>query len=390
MTESSLSPMEHRQRGTSLIEVCITGAILLLAAGVVARSIQGLDSSREIQVNTAKVSEVLDGFGHGVESKARQAARIFSADDYGMGLLERLDLPQGAIATGSRLPLLAQHGTFLRDDYRTPETGNILLMACEGMRLGVRLPGIVDGLEDSLDQLNPSHQTASQSNPSNGNGKSNDASSGGMTPGLSDGRTESAPFTSGNSGEMRLMASFNFSAYYVSRASDGELDLGRWASVTLADYRDLEQIQDTQERSDLLAELHRMGVRFAWHPDLQLSHALYSIQDGWLEPLASSEKLPGNGDLCDAAMFQRQGLAIATNGSLPGEAIPKYARPDPTTGFPAGFEVKLDGPANGRLLMVRLVLAPAETEPSDASRLRTGSRAGAGALERVIHCRRTR
>ena len=89
-----------------------------------------------------------------------------------------------------------------------------------------------------------------------------------------------------------------------------------------------------------------------------------------------SNKVQGDPDLERTAIVGEQHIYVAPNGKVGKVTVPAYGQAT-EQGFPGGFEVRIDGPSTGKLVLVRLVLRG----------VRGGAHDNFAELIRVISCR---
>lgn len=357
------------EAGLSLLEATMTTALLGVVAVIMGQALSGLDNSRQHQRESARITEVIDEIARTVQQEAATAEIVFVNDALGRGYLSTLDLPERTIPNTSRLPNLTNQGFFTPDDPLSPETGNLLLLGCAGSVLGVEIDSSSGGGGGEV----------------GGELGGEGGGEGGEDPRAAPGGETASP------GDVRLIGTFVFTLWFVTPNDNGGLGLARWASVSVASQPDIEAISDLQERADVVEELYRTGIRFSWDPDLPVGNGLYQVNDGWVSAALASAKIPGNFDTTNLRLLQARHIQVARNGAMGNIPVPKYGLPDPGGNFPAGFEIKVDGPGKGKLLMLRLALQTTEYDhegvvvaPED------GHQGPHGVTERVLHCPRAR
>jgi hypothetical protein len=309
-------------RGMTLIEAAAAGAVILALTGLIAQSLANLSRTQAFTQGQMRLSELTERIVGSVERDARYSVWMFADDADAAAYFSRLDLSGVVLATGSRLPALTALGYFNTDPAGTPETGNLLMLGRSTTPLLVDLSAAQDGSDlVRVDRL-------------------------------------------------------RFVLYYVTPATGGAIDLGRWGSMPLARYPDLESIADSGRRTDVAARLHQAGVRYAWKPGESAFSGLYQIQEtGWIAPLPAGAKVAEDPRQRNRGLFEPRSARLAPNGSVGNTTVPRYAAAAGI--FPGGFEVKLDGPPTGKLLLVRIV----------ATGGASGTLQNWAEVARVVHCR---
>lgn len=316
--------MRGRTGGFTLIEVVIVTVVITFLTLLITESLRNLSTSQSFTEGQARLGDVADRVVRGVERDATFSVRIFAADAEGLAYLDRLDLAAASFTPGSRLPMLTTRGYFQQDvPGSDPETGNVLVIG--------------KALETSVVDISP----------------------------LGDG-----------SDPVRVDL-LQIVCWHLVRTAEGNLDLARWGSVPLARYADLAQIQPESRRMEVAARLYEQGTRFAWDPGAAAAVAFYDLSDtGWITPMSLAAKVPGDPAEAKRDLLRPLRTYVAPNASLASVDVPLYAVPE-ANGFPGGFEVKLDGPPSGKLLLIRLVV----------SRGRPGQVRNFAAVTRFVSCR---
>lgn len=295
--------MRGRTGGFTLIEVIVVMVVITFLTLLITESLRNLSTSQSFTKGQARLGDVADRVVRGIERDATFSVRIFAADTDGLEYLDRLDVPVASFAPGSRMPMLTARGYFQKDvPGGDPETGNVLVIG--------------KGLETSVVDLSP----------------------------LADGS------------DLVRVDLLQVVCWHLVRTATGDLDLARWGSVPLVRYADLAQIQPESRRMEVAAKLYEQGARLAWDPSAKAAVAFYDISDtGWITPMSLAAKVPGEPAEAKRDLLRPLRMYVAPNASLASVDVPLYAVPD-AGGFPGGFEVKLDGPPSGKLLLIRLVV----------------------------------
>lgn len=287
--------------GISLTEIGFAVCLIFVLSVLIVSSLAQLSRTQAHTRGQAHVAAVADGVARALEADAALADRVFGFGTTSQAYLARLDWNQSELLTGSRLPLLCDRGYFDQDPPTVVETGNMLFV--------VRSAGVC------LAELNPP----------------------GLTP------------------DVVRVDLFRFVLYHAADTSRG-LDLRRWCSVPFANHSDLANVVDPNRRAAVGLRLLQQGVQHALEVDQPVAQALWRFESsGELVRMESTEKIPAQPEECRDSLLGLRRVALARNGAaLPGLAVPRYAKADRQ--FPGGFEVKWDGPATGRLILLRLAL----------------------------------
>lgn len=294
--------------GFTLVEVIIVFTVLAVLSLLLSETITRLTRSQAYRQGQANAEEVADRVIRGIEHDATFAAKIFTERPASRVYLDAMDFPVADVLPGAKMPVLTGRGYFEEDPSGVVETGNLLFMACAGPASKVET--------------------------------------------WTDGGADTATLR---------IDTFYFVVYYLTRDEQGRIDLASWGSVRVANQGDIAYVTEPGRRSELLIKLLGVGVAYAWDPLSTRENGLFRIEQAdssaWLEQLGDGEKLPGDPRRHAPGSFTTRRLQVAKNGALPQAQVPLFATPDPATGFPGGFEIKIDGPTSGKLMLLRLVLS---------------------------------
>ena len=284
-----------RQAGLSSAEVIVMAAIMSVLMIMITESMTTLTGVRSEQRAQIRLGDVTDKVARRIEQDLGYATRIFTDTPADLEYLQAMDVGVDFAGPDRRLPKLTTRGFFEPDKAGAPETGNVLFLAR-------RLPRA---------QLDTERLTGT------------------MVQGYV--FTVATPIDVG-----------------------GQLDLLRWNSEPVADYWDLAGIADLAARAEVLVQLLEHGVHFAWDPSAPRSSGLFEISDaGALVQLDADRPIPGTEERASSRPFRPRHLAIAPNTTDPPHRVPAYARQNGA--FPGGFELKIDGAAAGKLVLLRIV-----------------------------------
>lgn len=291
-------------QGFTLLESVLVLTVISVMSIMVAESLQSLAKTQAFNRGQTRITEVADGVVRAVTWDVTSSTRVFGNDALGRGYFAAMDLGTLAAIPGSRLPLLTNRGWFEKDEPGANETGNVLFV-------GTALePLTVDLAEADEEQ------------------------------------------------DLVRVDRLRFVVYLVWQDLLTQ-DFARWASVPLVRYSDVASVADPVRRTKIWRKVYEQGLRYAWDPDQDRARGLYAVHAGGTATLL----LPAHRVECDRSETRRalagtRQVAIARNGSVPGAVVPAFANLSGGNGpFPGGFEVKVDGPASGRMVMIRLVLS---------------------------------
>lgn len=310
MNEALRDPVEapRDERGFTFVELIIVTTIIAILSVMITQSIRGLASTQVYTRSQSEVISVGERLLQDIARDCRYAMRVFEESAEDRNFLRYVDFPFRDVAAGSRFPIGTSSGTFIPDLPLATTTGNILAIA-------VTQPSVTVDLGTSR---------AAQ--------------------------------------DQYRIDVFRFVAYHLKERRDSRLDLARWSSRPVARYADIVAIEDYERRSRCLTQLAAEGIEVAWHTRALAASAFHQIsgETGTMMPyvgeLSTGAAPPVLTDEVMSAgeLLARRGLEIAENG---GTRVPVPMFAVPVENFPHGFEVKIDGPGSGRLLLVRVVIA---------------------------------
>lgn len=284
------------QAGFSSTELICVAAVMSILMIMVAESMRTLAGVRGEQRAGFQLGDVSDRVARKLTSDVEFASRVFSSDAADLQTLAALDLGVDLIASGCRLPKLTSNGAFEPDPPGLQETGNVLFVARRGEKLEV-------GEED---------------------------------------------------GPTTRVQTYEF-CVTAPMANDGSLDLRRFVSEPVLDYAALADFGSEEQRRDALQSLHEQGATYAWDPTVPPGSAFHVVTErGDLEPMPASKRIPCSEDGAWSRPFSTRRMRVAANGDANKHPTPLYARP--VGAFPGGFELKLDGAQQGKLLLLRMVV----------------------------------
>lgn len=302
---------KRSESGFSSIELIVVAAVMSILMVMVAESMRTLAGVRGEQRAGFQIGDVSDRIARKLTTDVEFAARIFAADEMGAATLTRLDLGINLTTAGCRLPKLTSYGAFEPDAPGAQETGNVLFVSRR-----------IDKLEAGDDE-----------------------------------------------GPKARVQAYEF-CVTVPMEVNGALDLLRFVSEPTVDHSALLDCGDDEARRDTAIELYEQGLRWSWDPAATPENAFYAIRaNGDLEPLGSAVRIPCSEDPSWSRPFEKRRMRVAKNGDATKFPAPLYARP--SGAFPGGFELKLDGAEQGKLLLLRLVI---ETDSPNGRAIRGEAR----------------
>ena len=285
--------------GMTMTEVMAMALIISTLMIILTESMSTLSGVRLEQKAHFRVGDVGDSVGRRIESDLDYAARVFSdtADD--LEYLRSTAIGGQLLAAGRRLPRLTQSGYFRVDPPQVAETGNIVFLVRRGPKVRLQL----------------------------------------------------------DSSTARLVQGLQF-VVYCPVVDAGRIELIRWLSEPLVDYWGIADIEDPTLRAEAIEQLQEGGVHLALDAHAPRGNGLFELVHSGLQPLAADRLVAGVEDRRNSRPFTLRRTQIAPNDAVPGMAVPAYAQAG--SGFSGGFEVKLDGSASGKLVLLRFVVVATE------------------------------
>jgi hypothetical protein len=286
--------------GFTIVEVAVVASVFSALTLLIVQALADLSRSQAFTRGQARIAETADRVMRGLVNDLTFSVRLFAdgqaADDY----LAALAYPRSVVTADARLPALTDKGFFEPDPAGKLETGNQLFLARYVSPVVVTIP-------------------------------------------------------KGTTTQPMRIDTLGFIVYYLRAGNDGNLDLERWGSVPLARQDDILMVPVT-ERQNALQQLYAAGVRYAWDTNAPAATGLFEISSsGAMDLLPSTRKVAGDPAQIQTSIVGSRHMAVAKNGKTGRYHVPGYAAPG-ALGFPGGFEVKIDGPPSGKLVLLRLLL----------------------------------
>ncbi len=287
----------RREAGLSLIEIVIALAAFTTLLVVSMQTITGLTESQAYVEGKARTRALAERIVELVREDVLYSTRLFQHRSASYALIEKMALPDMPL-TDSRLPTSSAIGYFAPDPAGVIETGNLLFLLRTEPTIIADLDAVVPGM-------------------------------------------------------LWRVSTYRFVLYYLT--GDEEYDLHRWASTVVADHHDIVRLTNQGQRHALVEVLLQQGIDFAWDSRAAPAASMYTLAiDEDPAPLTPETKVSMDQKFSAPSLVGARDCRIAANGTPAPLFVPSYARP--TTYFPQGFEVKVDGNAIGGLLMVRIGL----------------------------------
>ena len=316
--------------GWTFVEMAFVLALIGVVSLLIVEAVATMNRANSYCRGQVRLAEAADSVARAIVDDVAASIRVFSNDAPSTAYWEALELGTATPLAGMRRPQLSNLGCIDPDGPGAELTGNHLLLAqrCQPMTLCAPATATAPELTTRIDL-------------------------------------------------------FRFVTYYPTEQAgrhDHSLDLARICSMPLAAVTDLTAIADLGQRARICVALREFGVRHAWNPTQERSAGLYKITpEGGLVLLGPGIKVERDVGQSREALLGPRRLGLARNGSVPGTPVPLYARA--ATGadgsaFPGGFEVRVDGPTSGRMVMLRLVI----TARSSADQLNWNE------IRRIVAC----
>jgi prepilin-type N-terminal cleavage/methylation domain-containing protein len=318
--------MRQSERGFSLMEITVTLAIVSVIMIVTYQLIEQTMSATMFNESHNDLAVMSQKAVNAIQSEVLQARLVFEDDTAGNEYRTALTFPTApSVWTTSVLPVIdSATTTFTPDTAAARFTGNALLLVRQLPPLSVMYDH--DGNKNTPD--------------------------------------------------IEFLADrYTFQYFYLRKASNSfagsgqSADLMRATSDQYADYFQLVSV--TAKPGTLITKLIAAGLKQAWDPGKPLTSAFYDLSSAtggtFGQPLKkptipialTKTMLPGIfGGRINGRMAYSVGFPKSSSTSFPiPYPLGVFARTDASLpGYPAGFEVKIIGPARNRQVLTRLVL----------------------------------
>lgn len=293
-------------RGFTIVELTFVTLIVGVLALLMGQSIATLSRTHSYSRGQVRITDVSDAIAQVVTRDVGVSVRVFAADDAGDAYAAALDMGTAAPITGSRRPTFTNVGYFEPDLPTESSTGNMLLLGIreEPTTIVVRTVGAPD--------------------------------------------------------EGYRVDVLRFVCYFPTPvAKSRAFDLARWGSVKIARLSDVMALSDALKRTKVIKGLAAVGIQYAWEPTQDRANGLFKLTtSGGAVLLSATERIPGDPAATRLSLAGTRRVGVASNDLLPQPRVPFYANANRANGalFPGGFEIRIDGPSSGRLLLLRMVL----------------------------------
>ncbi len=282
----------------NMIETMLVLLTLSILSSMISNSIHRFTAAHAYSQGQARLHEVGDRTCRVVSDDASLAVHVFTVLGDADAYLAKCDLA-GLATFHATPPTATEVGYFQKDTAGSPTTGNYLFLA-----------------------------------------KSTDAFLADLV---------------GDRSFISSVATYRLVLYVPVTTPSQNLDLARWLSQRIGRLNDVESIVDPVHRTLMGQKLYDAGFRFLWEPGRGIALGLRVITpSGTLVMPTGADKIAVEPVELRTALLQSNRMSIATNNSLPSISVPGLAIANGE--FPGGFEVKVDGTAAGRMILVRMVV----------------------------------
>jgi len=304
--DRTVTRSRQAQAGYSLLEVVI---VIVILSSVIFLTYEGIDAGVKVNDQMRRTNR-LNVLGHDVltriESDLSRSHRVFTESDETRALLGRFDDATESVLKDSLLPVVDSDGILERDAKDARRTGNMLLFAASVPPLSVDVSA-ADAAEDIV-----------------------------------------------------RVDLYRFVLYHLrehkDEASRGtQTELARWASHPVASYNQVVKGATGDDQKRLVAALEEAGVVALWDSTADsVDDTFYPIVLGEIAETADKEYLvPKDWGISEAGLTAHKHAGIAIEAQDAPDA--KIFAPSDAT-MPAGFEVKMVGPASARQVLVNVTL----------------------------------
>lgn len=307
----------HRQSGFTLIELIIVSSLIVIMAGAVTvMANRGTEAQQFVRTNT-KMSNKVRGIVDKIRDDVASSVRLLYDDSEGKSYLKWLDLGHKDPIGTTRLPVVKSAG-FGKDATSESFTGNCIAFV----------------KQERTDKFDVS-----------------------------------SPFD-----EEKIVRTdiYRIYVYYLHKidkggmqAKESDLDLVRWRSVPLIDWKQQESLTNAA-RERLLQHLYLGSnpweperpyppAKIIWETGKEFTDAFRLVdQDGDWEWPPSGFKLPAGKQKKKASLLQLAKLGVARNKVGVEKGIARFTHIAPN--WPNGFEVQIAGPASARQVLMHFTL----------------------------------
>ena len=317
MEQSLISRPASRQSGFTLIELVVVTALLVIMAGVVTSMAHRGSEAQEFVRRNTKTTNKTQAIVSKIRDDVASSVRLLFDDAEGASYLAGCDLTKFPPIASTRLPKIKTSGGFGKDSAGNEYTGNCIAF-------------VKQERTDIFD--------------------------------VSD--TFTAP-------KLHRTDIYRIYLYYLHRRAmtmvkdDSDLDLIRWRSVAIVDYKQCEMLAP-DELQRLLVHLYEgtnpdeperpfPSARLLWKQGDVFPTAVRLIEsDGTTSTPPAGFLMPAGKQRTMPSMLQAVGLGVAQNKAGVTKGISRFAMIG--VDWPNGFEVQVIGPASARQVLMHFTL----------------------------------
>lgn len=311
MSSAESRAPRRRQRGFTLIEVCVALALLAVMGLVFERTLSTAQDTERYLASVSKAQEVARRASTHVHHSVGSARTLFERDAHGESYLAALDLAGREPIPGSRLVRFEEVDPLGPDLPGAPRTGNLLLFAME-----------VDPVACAIDPQESASRTVDV---------------------------------------YRLVCCYlhETDRLVVQNSGRKARDFVVWTSEPYPSYAQIAGIQDKNERKNVIRRLLKeYEMAYAWDPTAPADAAFFELgMSGSLPSIPVADHVIQE----DAAVSEGGLLGFGNAQAARSDATERLRRPvftslEGSNWRPDGFEVKVAGASGHRKVWFRLVV----------------------------------